>query len=680
MTSHVRSFARTSWLSVSCVVLCLAGACPRPALAAGPQEGAREEIALDTNIISATIYSRQAQIVRRGEVQVQPGPIRLVCDDLPQGFIDTSLHVEGTGIDGGRIIGIDLRRREPSEVDSPRYRQLSDELEELAAERARLRTKRDALGERRQLAHSLARLSIEQGQQRIAEGKFSAEDWSGILAFFEAEEFEREARRKEIEDEISNLSDRISWLKDELRRMGTGRGPDKEVVIDCELPAAGTLTIEISYLVPDAEWHPEYSVRYIEPDNEIELTYGARISQATGEDWENVPVVLSTATPHLGAAPPELSPHFLGTTTGTLRGRVTDATTGEPLAATEVALSEANLKATTAEDGTYVIDSIPAGTYTATVAKTGYDRGVRRAIRIVAGRVEREDFALRPLAAEQVTAAAGRGLPESETTSTRRVVTSRSVVEVPEVTTRGGVGGAWKAASESPPSLSHAEAEMTGSRFAATLVIPKALDLETGGEPRRSLVLRERFPGRFVLETVPRLSDHVFIKGSFHNRLDVPLLPGPIEVYVETVAGEEMAEISNFVGRERLDGVAPGQEFTMYFGVDQNVKVHHELAKKEVLSRARSRTKRVRYTYVTTLESFRRDTAEIRVVDRVPVSMMKEIRVEDVRMVPEPDEQSEDGLVTWTVQIGPGQRKTFLIEYTVEYPSYMRAHDVALEE
>ncbi|MBM4029149.1 MAG: hypothetical protein FJ280_27690, partial [Planctomycetes bacterium] len=34
---------------------------------------AAEELPLKTDIISATIYSRQAQVVRRGEVQLSPG-------------------------------------------------------------------------------------------------------------------------------------------------------------------------------------------------------------------------------------------------------------------------------------------------------------------------------------------------------------------------------------------------------------------------------------------------------------------------------------------------------------------------------------------------------------------------------------------------------------------------------
>ena len=249
-----------------------------------------------------------------------------------------------------------------------------------------------------------------------------------------------------------------------------------------------------------------------------------------------------------------------------------------------------------------------------------------------------------------------------------------------EIHVRGGRTAEAESYVEELPPIPHVEVELASSEFAATIVISKPVDLETGAEPRRSLVVRERLPGRFVLETVPRLSDHVFVRGTFTNPLEIPVLPGAAQVYVETVPGDGDVEVSNFVGQDRLTAVAPGEEFALYLGADQNVKVEHELRARDVLSKAKSTKVRVRYSFAITVESFKREPAELWVLDRVPVSAMRDIKVDDVEITPEPSQRGEDGLLTWKLALEPGEQQELSLQYEIEYPSGMTLSDLGLEE
>ena len=76
-----------------------------------PAEEGRE-FTLKTTIVNATIYGGKVQVTRRGEVEVSGGPCRLICEDLPEAFIESSLQVGGTGSATAKIVGIDLERRE----------------------------------------------------------------------------------------------------------------------------------------------------------------------------------------------------------------------------------------------------------------------------------------------------------------------------------------------------------------------------------------------------------------------------------------------------------------------------------------------------------------------------------------------------------------------------------------
>jgi len=637
---------------------------------------AAEELPLKTDIISATIYSRQAQVVRRGEVQLSPGSFRLVCGDLPKEFAETSLNVVGTGLAGARIVGIDLRRTEKGSVDSPRYKELSLELDALNASLEQLRLRRRAIEGRKSLAGSIGDFSADKARDRLEGGAFAAAEWRSLLTFFEEEALGTDQRLDEIKGQSDKLQERVSWVQSELAAMQVAQGSGREVVVDCEVATPGVMTVALSYIVPGASWHPEYSVRYIERDSEAELTYSARIAQATGEDWKSVSVLLSTATPHVGAAPPELSPQYLGLTTGTIRGMVTDAQTGAPLPFATVSVVGTRLSAMTASQGTYVITDVPVGMYVLQGSYMGYENERRSGVRVAAGHVERADFSLRAAALQ-----ADEVKVRSISTVEEAIATQPGVVlHEGQVHVRGGRASEVKMYAEEPSPVPYVEAELVGSEFAANLAIPKPVDLETGGEPRRSMVVRQSLPGHFVLESVPRLSDHVFLKGSFVNSLDIPLLSGAAEVYVETTPEGSSVNVSNFVGQEHIEAVAPGEEFTMHLGVDQNVKVDYELRSREVLSRTKSATARVRYRYVMTVESFKREPAEVWVLDRVPVTVMKDVKVDAIEIVPAPLRRDEDGLLAWQLTLAPGGRQELSVQYEVEYPASMTPRDLGLDE
>jgi len=680
-------------LVVSAAVLCLV-----PTAVAEDDD----ELELSTEIESATVYSRQAKIIRAGKVELDEGYFRVVCDDLPDKFVESSLSVAGRGLAEASIVGIDMRRVMDSEIDSPRYEELDNELDGLIEARESLRVQREAVRRRKQLTESVGKFATGLSQEQLADGSFSATQWKGLLAFFEEESVSTSERENDIEAQLDDLENRIYWVVSEMRHMQVGEGETREVVIDCESTVAGTLAFEISYLVPDASWNPEYTVRYLQDRSEVELTYSARIGQATGEDWNEVPVVLSTAVPHVGAAPPKLSPKQLGAITGVVNGRVTDATTGLPLGYANVTLLGTPYGAMSNTDGIYVISGVPRGTHSIQVSFMGYETETRRRVRVNPGAVNREDFALREsmVSAEEVVVAAERPMIKTEDTATRRNLdevkvrpintvadalgTSAGVVlHEGEVHVRGGRASEVKmfAPGEietAPPEVQHIEAQLSGSELAANLAIRKPVTLETGAEPRRSLVAKRTFPGEFVLEAVPRLSDHVFVRGSLTNPLEFPILPGVAQVYVEWAPEDGVAKVSDYVGEDRLDPVASGEEFTMYMGVDQNVKVERTV-EKQVLSELDDKKREVLYKYEITVRSFRKTPATVWVLDRLPVARIEDIEVDDVEMEPVPDEQTEDGLLTWKLPMEPGEERVIAVEYKVEHPATVSSLELGLE-
>ncbi len=642
--------------------------------AAGDEDASN--VTLETRIVSATIYGHQAQIVRSGRVRLAPGEQRVVCDDLPEGFVESSLIVEGAGTADAQIVGIDFARQGREYRGTPRYQELEAEYDRLERERDELGVRVDAIERRNRLTKSLGDLSSASGKDDVVEGTFDTATWRELMEFIEKESLTGELRVRDIRDEIRELGEQMREVQTEMDRIGVSAMRGKDLLIDCDVTSGGSLTFEVTYIVAGASWVPEYMVRYLEADDEVEVTYAARVFQQTGEDWEGVDVLLSTASPHVGASPPKLFPHMLGAVAGELSGRVTDATTGSPLAFANVSLVGTPYGGMTNRDGFYEVKGIKSGTYTVRVSFMGYESGTRMDVRILAGTGKRLDFSLRPVTirGSEVVVEAERPL----SADVRALATQPGVVTRDgEIHVRGGRSSEVKHYVEDDRA-EYAEMAVAGSEFAANLVIAKPVDLESGAEPRRVLVAQRRIPGEFVREATPRLSDHVFVSGTLENPLDVPILKGNAEVYVVSRPAGGGPTVTNFVGKDFLEDVAPGEEFTMHLGADQSLTVEQEVTR-DVLSRSGDRKTKIRYTVTIAAESHRSEPVTLRVLDRVPVSMMKDVEVDDVEIEPEPGEWTDEGLLTWDLELGPGGSREIRIDYVVEFPSEFSAEAINLE-
>ncbi len=91
---------------------------------------------------------------------------------------------------------------------------------------------------------------------------------------------------------------------DELRLAQEKKAYTVNVLASC---AAGrTASLSLSYLVGGASWTAAYEARALEPTSQVELSTWATVRQFTGEDWNQVELILSTSVPAQNATPPEL--------------------------------------------------------------------------------------------------------------------------------------------------------------------------------------------------------------------------------------------------------------------------------------------------------------------------------------------------------------------------------------
>jgi hypothetical protein len=260
--------------------------------------------AVDAPVTSVTVYSDRARVVRTARVGLS-GTQRVELPLLYGAVDPASIRVEAQGAEVTRV---DIRTVEPEALPATEARRLVTELERLDDQLAQVRAEREAysaqltaLGKVRPTS-SDEELSTDSppATKGARQGSFrlDASGWRAATDFV----VENTAR---LQAKLRQVSQREESLERELsRRQGLEVAPT--------LSGQGSATITLTYVTTGARWFPAYELR-LEPEaNRVQVAFSGRVSQQTGEDWEDAALTLSTAIPATATTAPELATWKIG--------------------------------------------------------------------------------------------------------------------------------------------------------------------------------------------------------------------------------------------------------------------------------------------------------------------------------------------------------------------------------
>jgi uncharacterized protein (TIGR02231 family) len=262
------------------------------------------DVDVTSTVDAVTVYPDGASVTRVIALDLASGDNTLVAKDFPLTLDPSSLRVEGEAGAKLTIGAIDTRPpRAAPPVDLP---ELDKRIEALKDERANLEGAISAAGARRKFAERFAEASPagmgEKGEARpIAEWRAAFAAVAEEVANADTAIRDAERKQRDIDREIARLeSDRAVKPPSKL-----------EVRIDLAAGAATKATLRVTYAVRNARWMPLYDARLDTGAKDrkpaLELVRRAEITQATGEDWSNVALAVSTVRTARGGSAPELN-------------------------------------------------------------------------------------------------------------------------------------------------------------------------------------------------------------------------------------------------------------------------------------------------------------------------------------------------------------------------------------
>jgi uncharacterized protein (TIGR02231 family) len=201
-------------------------------------------------------------------------------------------------------------------------------------------------------------------------------------------------------------------------------------------------------------------------------------------------------------------------------------------------------------------------------------------------------------------------------------------------------------------------AQVDTSGAAVTFRIPRKVDIPAENTPHKVTVLVLSFEPKLDFLTVPKLVDEVFRRAKVFNESEITLLPGPLSLYH---GGE-------FLGRAKLPKVAPQEEFETTLGIEDRIKAERKLVLREVGKQLIGDRRVRRYAYEIVVQNLLAQPATVVVGDQLPVAGHEDIRVKVEEIDPPATRQSEQGELTWKLELASQEKRTLRFEFTVAAP------------
>jgi uncharacterized protein (TIGR02231 family) len=214
--------------------------------------------------------------------------------------------------------------------------------------------------------------------------------------------------------------------------------------------------------------------------------------------------------------------------------------------------------------------------------------------------------------------------------------------------------------------IEFATAEEKG--IAVVYTLPAKIAVKSDNSEHKFPISSQILSAVFEYSSYPRVSPFAYLGSRVTNSKGLQLLAGRVNIFLE----------GDFVGFSSIGNIAPSEEFDLYLGIDENVKVKRECLEKKVdetlIAGIPSRIKRTTYKYKLTVENYKSKKIKVKLYEAMPVSEDDRIKIKINEISLEPgvkDWEDRKGIWLWELELEPQQKQEIFYTFIVEHPRDM---------
>jgi len=258
-------------------------------------------------ISKVTVYRGQAQVTRSIDADLPEGASELVITNLPEKIIPESLYAQTSG--KVKVLSVRYREKAVRQDTREEVKLLDSRIEDVKNKQFHAKRDRENAEVLWTKFRDLWKLAVDGANVDLNRSIMQSEQIASFTQYLEAKAIEWHQKIVALQDDEANLAKELELLERKRRELDAGRSrTEREAVLYISNQGGKKAAIELNYLVNGANWLPQYNLRAEAKKSSVLIEYNAVVNQTSGENWDGVALMLSTAEPTMVSAAPVLDP------------------------------------------------------------------------------------------------------------------------------------------------------------------------------------------------------------------------------------------------------------------------------------------------------------------------------------------------------------------------------------
>jgi len=211
------------------------------------------------------------------------------------------------------------------------------------------------------------------------------------------------------------------------------------------------------------------------------------------------------------------------------------------------------------------------------------------------------------------------------------------------------------------PSTIQQYTTLTESQLNTNYEIDLPYNIESDGQVHSVTIKEEKIEAKLKNYAVPKMDKDAYLLAEIADWQKLDLLPGSANIIMD----------NTYIGNSIIDPNSTADTLNLSLGKDKRVAIKRMLVKDFTSTKTSgSNTKQV-FTYEITVKNNKLTNVDLLLKDQYPISTVKEIEIklEDGNGA---SINEETGVLSWKLDLKPGESKKVRFSYTVRYPKDMR--------
>lgn len=569
-----------------------------------------------SNLKTVTVYRSGAELIHNTSVQLSRGNEELVIEGISNNIDINSVQVNCPS--AVTIMGVEFSNNflaTPEFTSRIKFLQDSAEIVQKEIEKTNVQIQTtadllDVLKSNRDIKGQQTGLSVAELMKLMEYYKNKSTELQNELA-------QQKTRQRKLSDLLIKIKVQIN--EEENKNTKTAG----QLKLQLSVATAGKYDFVISYITPNAWWTPYYDIRVDDIKSPLKVVYKAKVTQTTGIDWKKVKLSLSTSVPNQWGNAPVLKSWFLSYI--------------NPVNVMERSLARNRVQSF--DDA--LVGRVPGVAVDANKNESIQIRGYasvngQTPLYMVNGmQMSADNFSkLDPSTIKNINV-----LKEPQATS---IYGSRGINGVVVVTLKDGLDD---------------YVSVTDNELNVTFDIDLPYDVPTNGKEQTATLKEYSINSLYKYYAVPKLDKDAYLLAEVPDWEKLNLLPGDANIIFE----------GTYVGKSFIDPASTLDTLNLTLGRDKRVVIKKEKLMDYSSTKFLGSSKLQKFTYELTVKNNKKDSVRMMLKDQYPLTMNKEIEVELL------DDgggsvNPEIGVLTWKLQLAPGEMKKLRFSYSVKYP------------